>query len=199
MLVGYVQVCSTEQDPGYRLRALEQRGCEKIFTDRCSGRLPRRPQLGAALDMLRQGDALVVWKFAHLTRNLRRLIDLGIELEKRGCQLVSLTEAIDTTSPGGNVVFAVFGAMAEVESDLNRERLKESYRAAKAAGRRWGRPSPFHHPENVRVAKAMLADRSISRSEVARRCGVSRNALYRWFPGGDPEAFTGERHSRRRD
>ena len=198
MLVGYARVSTAEQDPGYQLRALEERGCVRIFTDRCSGKLASRPQLGAALDFLREGDVLVVWKFDRLARNLRHLIDLGVALEKRGCQLVSLTEAIDTTTPGGRLVFAVFGAMAEFEADLNRERVEESYRAAKAAGRRWGRPSPFHNPENVRVAKAMLADRSISRAEVARRFGVSRNVLYRWFPGGDPDAYTGERHSRRR-
>ena len=198
MLVGYARVSTADQDPGHQLRALEQRGCARIFTDRCPGKLANRPQLGAALDFLHEGDALVVWKFDRLAGNLLHLIDLGIALEKRGCQLVSLTEAIDTTTPGGDLVFAVFGAMADFIADLNRERVKESYRAAKAAGRRWGRPSPFHDPANVRVAKAMLADRSISRAEIARRFGVSRNVLYHWFPGGDPDAYTGERHSRRR-
>ena len=198
MLVGYARVSTADEDPGYQLRALERRGCARIFTDRCPGKLANRPQLGAALDSLREGDALVVWKFDRLARDLRHLVDLGIALEKRGCQFVSLTEAIDTTTPGGTLVFAVFGAMAEFKADLNRERMEESYRAAKAAGRRWGRPSLFHDPENVRVAKAMLADRSISRAEVARRFGVSRNVLYHWFPGGDPSAYTGERHARRR-
>ena len=91
----------------------------------------------------------------------------------------------------------MFGALAEFEADLNRERTEESYRAAKAAGRRWGRPSPFHDPKNVRIAQAMLADRSIPRTEVARRFGVGRNVIYRWFPGGDPDAFTGEQRGGR--
>ena len=133
-----------------------------------------------------------MWKFDRLARNLRHLIELGVDLERRGCQLVSLTEAIDTGSPGGKLVFAVFGAMAEFEADLNRERTQASYRAHKAAGKHWGRPSPFHDPKNVRIAKALLADRSISRVEVARRFGVGTNAIYRWFPGGDPDAFTGK-------
>ena len=155
MLVGYARVSTPDQDPGYQLRALEERGCQRIFTDRGSGRITERPQLTAALEFIRDGDVLVVWKFDRLARNLRHLIELGVELERRGCQLVSLTEAIDTGSPGGKLVFAVFGAMAEFEADLNRERTQASARAHKAAGRRWGRPSPFHDPENVRIAKAM--------------------------------------------
>ena len=196
MLVGYARVSTPDQDPGYQLLALEERGCVRVFTDRCSARTPRRPQLGAALDVLREGDALVVWKFDRLARNLRDLIDMGVGLEQRGCQLVSLTEAIDTSTPGGKVVFAVFGAMAEFEADLTRERTEESYRATKAAGRRWGRPSPFHDPENVRAAKAMLADPGIPVTAVARRFGVNRNVIYRWFPGGDPDAYDGKPHRR---
>ena len=138
----------------------------------------------------------MVWKFDRLARSLRHLINLGVNLEHRGCQLGSLTEAIDTTSAGGKLVFAVFGAMAEFEASLTRERTEESYRGAKAAGKRWGRPSPFHDPENVRIAKALLADRSIPRREITRRFGVCHNVIYHWFPGGDPEAYTGAAHRR---
>ena len=198
MFVGYARVSTPDQDPGYQLRALQQRGCEKVFEDQCSGKAPSRPQLNAALDFLRPGDTLVVWKFDRLARSLRNLIDLAVEIDRRDCQLVSLTEAIDTTTAGGRLVFAVFGAMAEFEAGLASERTTESARAAKAAGKRWGRPSPFHDPENVRIAKAMLADRSIPRKEIARRFGVARNALYHWFPGGDPAAYTGEAHRPRR-
>ena len=191
MLVGYARVSTPDQDPGYQVEALKERGCEQIFTDTGSGRITERPRLACALEFIRTGDTLVVWKFDRLARNLRHLIALGVELEQRGCQLVSLTEAIDTASPGGKLVFAVFGAMAEFEADLNRERTAASARAHKAAGRRWGRPSPFHDRENVRIAKAMLADPSIPRTEVAKRFGVGTTVLYRWFPGGDPDAFTG--------
>ena len=196
MFVGYARVSTPEQDPGYQLLALEERGCGKVYTDRCSARTAQRPQLRAALDFLRPGDALVVWKFDRLARNLRNLIDLAAALDERGCQLVSITEAIDTTTPGGKLVFAVFGAMAEFEADLNRERTEESYRAAKAAGKRWGRPSPFHDPQNVRIAQAMLRDPSIPRGEIAKRFGVSRNVIRRWFPGGDPDAYDGKQHRR---
>ena len=189
VFIGYARVSTLDQDPGYQLRALEQRGCERIFTDRCPGRVRNRPQLTAAMDFLRAGDALVVWKFDRLARNLRNLIDLGTDLDKRGCQLVSLAEAIDTTTPGGKLVFAVFGAMAEFEADLNRERTGESYKAA-------GRRSVFHDPENVRIAQAMLADRKIPRKAIAKRFGVDRNVLYHWFPGGDPDAYDGKTHRR---
>ena len=194
MTVGYARVSTADQSPGYQIKALEERGCQRIFTDRCSGRSPNRPQLAAALEFVREADTLVVWKFDRLARNLRHLIDLGITLEARRCQLVSLTEAIDTASPGGKLVFAVFGAMAEFEADLNRERVQEAYKAAKAAGRRWGRPSAFHDPENVRIAKTMLKDRHISRKAIAEHFGVNRNVLYHWFPGGDPDAYDGTRH-----
>ena len=168
MLVGYARVSTPDQEPGYQLKALRERGCQRIFTYRSSGRITGRPQLTAALEFLRDGDTLVVWKFDRLARNLRYLIELGVEFERRGYQLVSLTEAIDTGSPGGKLVFAVFGAMTEFEADLNRERTQASARAHKAAGRRWGRPSPFHDPKNVRIAKAMLADPSIPRTPRSR-------------------------------
>ena len=197
MLVGYARVSTGGQDPSYQVQALEGRGCERIFTERCSAREVKRPQLKATLDFLRKGDSMVVWKFDRLARSVTHLISLGRELERRECQLVSLTEGIDTTTPGGRLVFTMFGALAEFEEALNRERTAESYRAAKATGKRWGRPSPFHDPENVRVARAMLADRSVPRSEIAKRFGVNRNVIYRWFPGGDPDAFTGQQHGRR--
>ena len=133
----------------------------------------------------------MVWKFDRLARSLRHLIRLGRELGERGCQLVSLTEGIDTTTPGCRLVYAVFGALAEFETDLVRERTKAAHGAARAAGRTWGRPSPFHDPENVRVAKAMLADPALTLADVARHFGVRPKTVRRWFPRGDPDAFTG--------
>ena len=198
MLVGYARISTVDQDPAYQLKALAERGCTKIFTDRCSGKRAERTELGAALDFLRQGDTLAVWKFDRLARNLRHLIELGLEVERRGCQLVSLTEAIDTATPGGKLVFSVFGAMAQFEADLNSERTREAYLAKRAAGVRWGRPSVFHDPKNVAMAKVLLADSTISRTAIAKRFGVSRNVLYSWFPRGDPEAFDGTNHRNRR-
>ena len=158
----------------------------------------KRPQLKATLDFLRKGDSMVVWKFDRLARSVTHLISLGRELERRECQLVSLTEGIDTTTPGGRLVFTMFGALAEFEVALNRERTAESYRAAKATGRRWGAPVAIPRSGECAGCKnVLLADCSVPRSEIAKRFGVNRNVIYRWFPGGDPDAFTGEQHGRR--
>lgn len=198
MLIGYARVSTPDQDPGYQLRALRERGCERIFTDRCTGRGKRRPRLEEALDFLRPNDALVVWRFDRVARSTTDMLALAAELERRDCELVSLTEAIDTATPGGKVVFTVMAALAQFEVDLNSERTKEAYRAKNAAGVRWGRPSAFHDEENVRVARALLADSSIARTEIAARFGVTRQTLYAWFPRGDPEAFDGRPHRKQR-
>ena len=191
MTVGYARLSAAGQDPACQIRALRERGCERIFTDRCSGRRQGRPQLDAALGALRTNDTLVVWRFDRLAHSLRHLVALAGELERRQCRLVSLTESIDTGSPDGGTVFAVFGAMARFQADLRREQTADAQRVARTTGRRLGRPSRFHESANVRAAQALLADPTIPAAEVARRFGISRNTLYRWFPGGAPDAFTG--------
>ena len=191
MTVGYARLWAAGRDPACQIQALRERGCERIFTDRCSGTRQGSPQLDAALGSLRTNDTLVVWRFDRLARSLRHLVALAGELERRQCRLVSLTESIDTGSADGGTVFAVFAAMARFEADLHRDRTAHAHRVARATGRRLGRPSCFHDRANVRAAQAMLADPSIPAAEVARRFGISRNTLYRWFPGGAPDAFTG--------
>ena len=198
MTVGYARVSTLDQHPEHQIRALEERGCEKIFTDRLPGGRPERPQLDAALAFLRKGDTLAVWKFDRLARNTQHPLSLAAELKQRGCQLASLTEAIDTGSPGGRLVFTIFGAIAQFESDLNRERTVLAHRSAKANGKRWGRPSVFHDPAKVRLAKALLRDPSVSRAEAAAQLGVSKSTLRGWFPGYDPEGFTGKRNGDKR-
>ena len=189
MLVGYARVSTADRNPELQVRALKERGCGRIFTDHCSGRDARRPQLDAALDSLREGDSLVAWRFDRLGRSVQHLLDLSRHLDERGCQQVSVTEAIDTGTPGGKLVSTVFAALAAFEADLIRERTVEAARTAKAHGNRWGRRSKFHDPEEVRAAKAMLADPAITTVAVARHFGVSKNTIYRWFPRADPQAF----------
>jgi len=191
MTVGYARLSAADRDTARQVQALRERGCDRIFTDRYSGRRQDSSQLAAALGSLRTSDTLVVWRFGRIARSLRHLVSLAGDLERRQCRLVSLTESIDTGSPNGGTIFAVFAAMARLEADLGRERTADAHRVARATGRHLGRPSCFHDSANVRMAQALLADPSIPTAEVARRLGISRNTLYRWFPGGAPDAFTG--------
>ncbi len=179
-LIGYARVSTLEQDPALQHDALTAAGCARMFTDHASGVRSDRPQLSAALDFLRPGDMLVVWKFDRLGRSLAHLIALTRELEERGVGFRSLQEAIDTTTPGGRLVFHVFGALAEFERDLIRERTHAGMAAARARGRRGGRPTVVT-PEKLAVAREMLADREHPRTaaEIAAIVGVSRTALYR--------------------
>ncbi len=141
------------------------------------------------MQFLREGDSLIVWRFDRLGRSVTHLLELAAALRERGINLVSLTEAIDTTTPGGRLVFTVFAALAAFERELVRERTLLAVQAARESGRPWGRKSKLHDPVFVQAAKALLADENLPRAEVARQLEISRTTLYRWFPGGCPEAF----------
>src|SRR5580700_10003843 len=117
-LIGYARVSTTEQDASLQLDALQAAGCIKVFTDKASGALDRRPQLDRLLDQLRPGDTVVVWRLDRLGRSLRHLIDLSEDLRKRQVGLKSLHESIDTTTANGRLFFRVMGALAEFERDL---------------------------------------------------------------------------------
>ena len=139
MLIGYARVSTQEQDPALQLDALEQVGCDKVFTEKASGAQRDRPQLIAALEYMREGDTLVVWKLDRLARSLRQLIETVEMLEERGIGFRSLTEAIDTTSPGGKLVFHIFASLAEFERGIIRERVNAGLARARASGVKLGR------------------------------------------------------------
>lgn len=185
MLIGYARVSTQDQTPALQLDALKAAGCERIFVEKASGAQRDRPELKAALDYVREnaGDVLVVWKLDRLARSLSQLIDTADQLEMRGIGFRSLTEAIDTTSAGGRLVFHVFGAMAEFERSIIRERTKAGLDAARARGRTGGRP-PALSAKDVAAAKALLTDPDITVNEVARRLKVAPSTLYRHLPGG---------------
>jgi DNA invertase Pin-like site-specific DNA recombinase len=139
-LIGYARISTADQDPALQLDALHQIGCTRIFQDHgVSGAKTERPGLTAALSHVREGDVLVVWKLDRLGRSLAHLIDTVSDLERRGIGLRSLTEAIDTTTPGGRLIFHVFGALGQFERDLIRERTRAGLAAAAARGRKGGR------------------------------------------------------------
>lgn len=181
MRIGYARVSSQDQNPDLQLDALRAAGCKRIFVETASGAQRDRPELGAARDYLRPGDTLVVWKLDRLARSMKQLIETVEAMEARGIGLRSLTEAIDTTTAGGKLVFHIFGALAEFERAIIRERTRAGLEAAKARGRQGGRP-PKLTPQDLAAARALLADASFTVAEVARRLGVSPATLYRHLP-----------------
>lgn len=183
MNIGYARVSTHDQNPQLQIDALDQAGCERIFTEKASGAKRDRPELKAALDYMREGDTLVVWKLDRLARSLRQLIDTVDALENRGIGLRSLTEAIDTTTAGGKLTFHIFAALAEFERSVIRERTTAGLAAARQRGKVGGRPRTMSE-DDVTAAKALLRDTSIPVKEVAKRIGVSVSTLYAHIPGG---------------
>jgi DNA invertase Pin-like site-specific DNA recombinase len=142
-LLGYARVSTTDQQPQLQVDALTAAGCYRVFTETASGARPDRPTLEQVLDQLRPGDTLVVWKLDRLGRSLRHLVDTITGLADRGIGFRSLQEAIDTTTPGGKLVFHVFAALAEFERDLIRERTSAGLAAARVRGSTpWPRSQP---------------------------------------------------------
>lgn len=181
MLVGYARVSTSQQDESLQMDALHAAGCEKIFTEKITGAKRDRPQLNAALDYMREGDTLVVWKLDRLARSLHQLIETVAMLDERDIGFRSLTEAMDTTNPGGRLVFHIFGALAEFERDLIRERTRAGLEAARARGRVGGR-TPSLSDEDIQIAKALLKDPNITVADIAKRLGVHRSTLYNYLP-----------------
>ena len=185
MLIGYARVSTQDQSAHLQMDALRAAGCERIFTEQASGAQRDRPQLKAVLDHARDGagDILVVWRLDRLARSLGQLIETVETLERRGVGFRSLTEAIDTTSAGGRLIFHLFGAMAEFERGLVRERTLAGLEAARARGRVGGRPAALN-AKDLAAARALLRDPTITVEAVAKRLGVAPSTLYRHLPGG---------------
>ncbi|WP_248886498.1 recombinase family protein [Acidithiobacillus acidisediminis] len=183
MLIGYARVSTQEQNLELQREALCKAGCEKILEDRISGARAERPGLEKALELLRAGDTLVVWKLDRLGRSVRNLIDLVGSLEARGVQFRSLTDAIDTGTPSGRFFFHVMASLAEMERDLIRERTRAGLEAARKLGRVPGRKRLMTESK-VTSAKKLLAS-GIPPREVAKNLGVSVPTLYRWLPASE--------------
>jgi DNA invertase Pin-like site-specific DNA recombinase len=183
MLVGYARVSTQDQNPALQTDALKKVGCERIFVEKASGAQRERPELTATLDFMREGDTLVVWKLDRLARSMKQLVETIERLETRHVGFRSLTESIDTTTPGGRLVFHIFGALSEFERSIIRERTTAGLSAARARGRRGGRPRSLTE-KDLAAAKALLSDPEITVEDVARRLGVGPATLYRHMPGG---------------
>ena len=176
MIIGYARVSTQDQNPQLQLDALSIVNCEQVFHETATGTRRERPELVACLRTLRKGDTLVVWKLDRLARSLKDLVEIVHDLNQRGVGFRSLTESIDTTSSGGRLVFHIFGALAEFEHSLIRERTIAGLAAARARGRKGGRRLALSSAD-VRKAAAMLAAPNITKTEVAKHFGVSRVTL----------------------
>lgn len=190
MLIGYARVSTLDQNPALQTAALEAAGCGRIFTEKVSSAKQDRPALQAALDHLRAGDVLVVWKLDRVARSLRELIDTAEDLRRREIGFKCLTAAIDTTTPEGRLFFHMVAAMSEFERDIIRQRTRAGLDAAKAQGKVGGRP-PKLTCDDLKAARAMLADPSIRVADVARRMGVSVATIYKHIPAARAAALDG--------
>ena len=182
MLIDYARVSTTDQNLNLQQEALVSVGCEKIFEDKVSGTQVDRPGLAKALDMLRQGDTLVIWKLDRLGRGVKHLVDLVGSLRERGIEFKSITDAIDTGTPAGRFFFHVMASLAEMERELTVERTKAGLEAARKLGRYGGR-KPKMTLTKVASAKKLLSSGMPAR-DVAQTLDVSVPTLYRWVPAG---------------
>lgn len=176
-LLGYARVSTADQTLNLQLDALRAAGCSRIWTETARGATTARPQLDDLFSHLRPGDTLVVWRLDRLGRSLPHLLQIVADLEKRNIGFRSTTEAIDTTTSGGKLIYSIFGALAEFERNLIRERTAAGLAAARARGRTGGRP-PKMTPNKIRQAKKMR-DSGMSQVEIAEILGVGRTTLYR--------------------
>jgi len=177
-LIGYARVSTVDQHLEPQTDQLTASGCERIFTDRASGARVDRPELAAAIDYARPGDVLVVVKLDRAGRSLPHLIELVADLDRRGVGFRSLSEHLDTTTPGGRLVFHIFGAIAQFERDLIRERTAAGLAAARARGRVGGR-RPKLTPRKLAAAQDMYASGNHTVTAIAQTLGVSRSTIYR--------------------
>ena len=179
MLIGYARVSTHDQNLDLQKDALTSAGCEKIFVDEMGGAAIDRTGLALALEVLREGDALVVWRLDRLGRSLRDLIGLVVELEQREVGFRSLQESMDTASSGGKLIFHVFGALAEFERNLILERTQAGLRAARARGRKGGRPKTLSDKKRA-LAVQLYRERKQPIDEICQMMGITKPTLYRY-------------------
>jgi len=181
MKIGYARVSTLEQNVDLQQDALEKAGCEKFFRDVASGAKDERKGLLDAIEFARKGDTLVVWKLDRLGRSLKHLIETINTLHQKGVGFASLQENIDTTTPGGKLIFHVFGALAEFERELIRERTNAGLQAARVRGKRGGRPQKLTEKQ-IEIAQTLMKDPTVTIDSICKTFNVTRPTLYRYCP-----------------
>jgi DNA invertase Pin-like site-specific DNA recombinase len=178
MRIGYARVSTDDQTLDLQRDALKKAKCRQLYEEQASGKNTARPELEACLKSLREGDTLIVWRLDRLGRSLADLIRLTQDLQARGIAFASLTERIDTRSPTGQLVFHLFGALAEFERNLIRERTLAGLKAARARGRKGGRPRKLT-AKDVKTVRSLLRSGDVPVSTIAEQFRVARSTLYR--------------------
>lgn len=180
MLIGYARVSTDDQNLDLQRDALQTAGCGKTFEDQISGAKAERPELQAALHFARPGDTLVICRLDRLSRSLKDLIEMVKHLESNGIGLKSIQESIDTASSSGMLIFHLFGALAEFERNLTRERTQAGLKAARARGRKGGRPKTLSKDKQA-LAVQLYKDKKHTVAQICVLMGVSRPTLYKYI------------------
>jgi DNA invertase Pin-like site-specific DNA recombinase len=183
MLIGYARVSTNEQNLDLQRDALKKAGVsdKHIFTDKITGTKEARKGLEQALSHLREGDTFVVWRLDRLGRSLKHLIETVNSLRAQGVAFQSITENIDTATATGQLVFHIFGALAEFERNLIKERTIAGLEAARARGRKGGKPKLSPSSPKVAMAKKLYADKTTTIPDICNTLNISRAALYRYL------------------
>jgi DNA invertase Pin-like site-specific DNA recombinase len=183
MLIGYARVSTNEQNLDLQRDALLKAGVSSrnIYTDKVTGVKSERPGLKQALSHLRGGDTFIVWRLDRLGRSLKHLIETVTRLKEQGISFKSLTENIDTSTATGNLVFQIFGALAEFERNLITERTVAGLESARMRGRKGGRPRRNPASGRVALAKQLYSNRTLSIPDILKTLNVSKSTLYRWL------------------
>lgn len=190
MLIGYARVSTSEQNPELQQDALTKAGCERIYMDKISGTVADRPNLNQMREILRPGDVLIVWKLDRLGRSLKDLIGWVAYLDQQGVSLKSLTESIDTASLTGKLVFHIFGALAEFERGLIVERTMAGLEAARARGRKGGRPFRISEEKRKMVVELYWQKRPLD--EICALAGIAKQTLYSYVRKDQAEKRKGK-------
>lgn len=188
MIYGYARVSTADQKLDMQLDALKAAGCDKIYKEKISA-AKERPELAKVLKVIKRGDVLVVWKLDRLGRSLRHLIDTVNALEDAGVKFISLNDNINTQTAQGRLIFNIFASLAEFERDIIRERTNAGLTAARARGRKGGRPPGLSTETQlkVRYAKELYENKETPVKDICKKLSISRKTLYRWLKTETPD------------
>lgn len=180
MKIGYARVSTEEQNLDRQLDSLKEAGCEKIFQEKITGTKKERPELDKLMEQLRSGDLIIISDLTRLSRSVKDLFSLVDQIEKKGANIKSLKESwMDTSTPQGKLMFTIFAGISQFERDLISQRTLEGLAAARARGKKGGRPPKDE--KDIKLAKKMYEEKTYSISEITKATGIGKTALYKYF------------------